>query len=57
MKYNINSIKSISPTYTSDGYVGSCAIDPDIKINSRIGGAGSRWRTRRSKSYNIFLKN
>jgi hypothetical protein len=38
-QYNINSIKSISPTYTSDGYVGACAIDPDIKINGRIGGA------------------
>ncbi len=37
--YSINSIKSISPTYTADGYVGSCAIDPDIKIKGRIGGA------------------
>jgi len=37
-KYTINSIGGISQTYFSEGYLGSCAIDPDEKINGRIGG-------------------
>ncbi len=66
-QYNINNIKSISPTYTSDGYVGACAIDPDKKINDRIGGAisptnyqgisgldGSKWLLTNDKTEDTY---